>query len=68
MPVTAPGPPNRRRLHESMRIPNTPYRMERSAQPMFGRREQTSREEFMNSLTHGVAAALSIAALTVLPQ
>ncbi|HOD49935.1 MAG TPA: hemolysin III family protein [Candidatus Hydrogenedentes bacterium] len=33
---------------------------------MFGRREQTRREELVNSATHGVAVALSIAALTVL--
>lgn len=33
---------------------------------MFGRREQTRREETVNSLTHGIAVALSIAALTVL--
>ena len=33
---------------------------------MFGRREQTPREELVNSLTHGIAIALSIAALTVL--
>lgn len=33
---------------------------------MFGRREQTPREELVNSLTHGLAVALSIAALTIL--
>ena len=33
---------------------------------MFGRREQTPQEELANTLSHGVAVALSIAALTVL--
>jgi hemolysin III len=41
-------------------------RGERPAEPVPARREQTPREELLNSLTHGLAAALSVAALTVL--